>query len=135
MCKSITTTVIMKERILIIEDDLNFRETLEDILRIEDYDVYSAINGRMGFEKAIEVSPNLIICDIMMPEMNGIETLNAIRKENNLAKVPFIFLTARVEKNKSEKKALAASDYMIKPFSLDELIKKVKNRLGESNID
>ena len=120
----------MKERILIIEDDLHFRETLEDILRIEEFDVHTAINGRVGIEKAMEVKPDLIICDMMMPEMNGMETLTALRKENDLAKVPFIFLTARVEKKFVEKKILGASDYLTKPFALNELIKKVRLRLG-----
>lgn len=121
------------KRILIIDDERGIRETLTDLLLFEDYEVNSAENGRLGIAKALETTPDLIICDVMMPEMNGFETLQALRQVKKLAYVPFIFLTAKAEKSDlREGMNLGADDFITKPFSSKELLQVVKLRLEKA---
>ena len=121
------------ERILIIEDDKNVRQTLKDILSTQRYSVFDEPNGHLGIARALETNPDLILCDVMMPEMNGFETLQAIRKVKGLSGVPFIFLTAKVEREAFRNGMnLGADDFLTKPFNVEELLKVVKLRLDKA---
>jgi CheY-like chemotaxis protein/anti-sigma regulatory factor (Ser/Thr protein kinase) len=119
--------------ILVIEDDDTVRENISEILELNGFQSYAAANGRIGLEMALEVLPDLIICDMMMPEMNGMEVLRALREEKNLSHIPFIFLTARVEK-KDFRAAMktGADDYLTKPFDLHELLDSIQSKLNRS---
>jgi len=121
------------KKILVIEDDINIRETLVDILSIHEYDVSSESNGRSGIATALSVQPDLIICDIMMPEMNGYETLEHIREMKSTSSVPFIFLSAKSEKSDFRTGMnLGADDYLTKPFKTEELLNAIETRISKS---
>lgn len=116
--------------ILIIEDEALLRETIKDVLETSGFATISAIDGQEGLELALEVMPDLILCDIVMPALSGYEVVKAIRSYNHLAATPFIFLSAknthddlRVGMN------LGADDYLIKPFSNEQLIDTIQTRL------
>ena len=122
------------ECILIIEDNKNVRQTLKDILSAQQYMVFDEPNGRLGIARALETNPDLILCDVMMPEMNGFETLKAIRKVKGLSMVPFIFLTAKVDHEAFRNGMnLGADDFLTKPFNVEELLKVVKLRLDKAH--
>lgn len=120
----------MKKKILIIEDDINVRENVKEILLEEGFDVFSADNGRDGYQKAIEVLPDLILCDLLMPEMNGYEVIHYIKDNPAVRDVPFIFLTAKVDLDDIRKgMETGADDYITKPFSVKSLLKTIQIRL------
>lgn len=120
----------MSAKILLIEDDLDVRENVAEILELSDYEVYTAINGVEGVKMANEVNPDLIICDVMMPEMDGYSVLYTLAKNPDFVHVPFIFLTAKVEKEDQRKgMRLGADDYLTKPFDSTELLFTVETRL------
>jgi two-component system sensor histidine kinase/response regulator len=110
-------------KILVIEDTDALRAEIVDILGFEGYGVHQAENGRIGVELARRERPDLILCDVMMPEMDGFATLAAIRADPALATTPFVFLTARSERG-DMRQAMegGADDYITKPFAADELI-------------
>ena len=83
------------KKILVIEDDANIRESLVELLEMKSYEVLSAENGADGLRMAIEGRPNLILCDVMMPGMNGYEVIEKVRANMDLAATPFIFLSAK----------------------------------------
>lgn len=117
-------------KILVIEDEAGIRMTLSLMLKAEGYDVKSAENGRKGIEAARERPPDLILCDINMPEMDGFQVLEQLRKEPTLAAIPFIFLTARIDRSDLRRGMnLGADDYLTKPFTRDELIETVTARI------
>jgi DNA-binding NarL/FixJ family response regulator len=118
------------KKILIIEDEPRTRANLKTILEMEGYAVTAAENGRIGCERARQDRPDLIVCDVMMPEMNGHGVLQALRSDPATAAIPFIFLTAKGEK--SEMRAgmdLGADDYLTKPASATDLLSAVRARL------
>lgn len=118
--------------ILVIEDDDRVRENIVDLLEAEEYQALSARNGLEGVERAIQYVPDLIICDVMMPELDGYGVLEAIRKQEATATIPFVFLTAKAEKPDTRKgMELGADDYLTKPFTLDELLKAITVRLDK----
>jgi len=120
----------MKKKILIIEDQLEVRENIEELLELSHYEPITAENGRVGIKKALEFKPDLILCDIMMPEMDGYEVLYLIGKNPDIANIPFIFLTAKSEKTDFRKGMnLGADDYITKPFEEIELLNAVERRL------
>jgi len=122
------------EKILVIEDDENLRNTIKEILELHKYDVSTADNGLIGVAKALQFKPNIIICDVMMPEMNGFETLRNIRSITDIANTPFIFLTAKTEKKDfREGMNSGADDFLNKPFNTIELLKVIKIRIKKSN--
>ncbi len=128
------------KKILVIDDAEFILESTTTLLAFEGYEVYTATNGQEGVEKSKEILPDLILCDISMPIMDGYTTLENIRKIPKLATIPFIFLTAFSEKVKMrigmEK---GADDYLVKPFTRDELLSAInaqwkKHKLIEERV-
>src|SRR5664279_417372 len=118
------------KRILLIEDNDDIRNNTAEILELSNYQVIVAENGKIGVEKAMEHKPDLIICDIMMPVLDGYGVLHAIHKNNTIKNTPFIFLTAKTERRDFRKgMELGADDYVTKPFEATELLNAVDSRL------
>lgn len=118
------------KRILVIEDDTKLREHCAELLRIEGYQVLEARNGREGIERARRELPDLVLCDITMPEMNGHRVLEALRAEVRTAHLPFVFLTGWSEQQDVRTGMnLGADDYLVKPVAPDELMAAVRARL------
>lgn len=123
----------MTKSILLIEDNKEMRENIAEILELANYKVTTAEDGKDGVKKAKEILPDLIICDIMMPKMDGYEALDLLDKDDKTNHIPFIFLTAKAEKNDWRKGMnLGADDYLTKPFEEMELLKAVEIRLKRS---
>ncbi|MBL8164621.1 MAG: response regulator [Anaerolineae bacterium] len=117
-------------KLLVIEDEPTILENIMETLMLEQFEVYGAKNGREGVEKALQVLPNLIICDIMMPELNGYGVLIELRNNPRTAAIPFVFLTAKAERDDMRRgMELGADDYITKPFTAPELLGAVKMRL------
>ena len=113
-------------KILVIEDNDDVREEIVDILRLEGFEVRDAENGRLGLALAREWAPDLVVCDLMMPELDGYATLEAIRADPATASILFLCLTARAEHNDVQKAVdLGADDYLTKPFTIDELLASI----------
>ena len=120
----------MKERILVVDDNRDLRELAETILKTQDYQVTLAEDGKEALETFDRISPDLIISDIAMPEMNGFAFLEAVRSREKGAAVPFLFLSAYSQKsNLSQARRLAVDDYLFKPFDTQELLDAVRVRL------
>lgn len=116
--------------ILIIEDQPDMRENIATILEMEGYAVLEAADGRRGLETALEEKPDLILCDVMMPGMDGHQVLDALRRQPFIAGTPFIFLTARGEKHDLRQGMnLGADDYLTKPASASDLLDAISARL------
>lgn len=117
-------------KILIIEDEPRTRANLATILEMEGYAVVTAENGRLGVERAREELPALIVCDVMMPELDGYGVLQVLRQQKPTAAIPFIFLTAKGEKNEIRAGMnFGADDYLTKPASATDLLSAVAARL------
>lgn len=117
-------------KILLVEDNTEIRENTTEILELANYKVSAATNGKEGYEKALLQKPDLIICDIMMPVLDGYGLLHLITKNASLKEVPFIFLTAKTERNDFRKgMEMGADDYITKPFTDIELLNSVESRL------
>ncbi|MEO5906557.1 MAG: response regulator [Saprospiraceae bacterium] len=118
------------KKILLIEDNEDIRNNTAEILELANYHVEVAENGKRGVEKAIEFLPDLIICDIMMPELDGYGVLHAIHRNESVKNTPFIFLTAKSERGDFRKgMEQGADDYITKPFDGTELLNAVNGRL------
>lgn len=123
----------MKKHLLVIEDNPEVRENLEDILMLSGYNVTSAADGKQGVEKVIENKPDLILCDVMMPVLDGFGVLNILSKRTDTYNIPFIFLTAKNENEDIRRgMTLGADDYITKPFYKDELLRVIEIRLKKS---
>ncbi len=125
-----------KIKILCVEDEQIIRENISEILRDEGFEVFEADNGKSGFESFIQNNPDLIISDIMMPEVDGYGLLSLIRENKNIRNntVPFIFLTALGQKDNVIKGVtLSANDYMIKPIDFELMIAKVKEKTSNAS--
>jgi CRP/FNR family transcriptional regulator, cyclic AMP receptor protein len=121
--------------ILLIEDNDDIRNNTAEILELSNYKVLVAENGKVGVEKALANRPDLIICDIMMPVLDGYGVLHAIHKNEATRNTPFIFLTARSERNDYRKGMEAgADDYITKPFDGTELLNAVDGRLKKIDL-
>ena len=121
------------DKILIIEDDELIRENLIELFTNEGYSVFASENGKRGLEKALEIVPDIIVSDIMMPEMDGFQVYKSIRSEPLLSVIPFIFLSALSERlHIRSGMVLGADDYITKPFINTELLEAVKNRIQKS---
>jgi CRP/FNR family transcriptional regulator, cyclic AMP receptor protein len=118
------------KKILLIEDNDDIRENTAEILELANYQVFTAMNGKEGVELALAENPDLIICDIMMPVLDGYGVLHAIHKNESIKNTPFIFLTAKTERTDFRKgMELGADDYITKPFDGTELLNAVDSRL------
>ena len=117
-------------KILVIEDEELLRAQLIKILRFEDFDVSEAKNGLIGIQLAQEQQPDLVLCDVMMPELDGYGVLAALRQDPTTATIPFIFTTAKASKDDRRKGMnLGADDYLTKPFTTNELLEAIATRL------
>ena len=121
--------------ILVIEDNKDIRENTAEILDLAGYKTFTAENGKKGVDVAIREKPDVIICDIMMPELDGYGVLHLLRKNENTQAIPFIFLTAKTERSDFRKgMEMGADDYVTKPFEDIELLNAIEIRLKKSEI-
>ncbi len=120
-------------KILVIEDEPEMRRNLATILQLEHYRPLTAENGRIGLQLASKERPDLILCDVMMPELDGYGVLQALRQDPALALIPFIFLTAKGEKQDLRSGMnLGADDYLTKPVAKADLLRAIAARLRRS---
>ena len=120
------------KKVLVIEDNQDVRENIADIIELENYKVITAENGKIGVEKAFQNVPDIIICDIMMPELDGYDVFKHLSVNPKMASVPFVFLTAKAEKEDMRKGMnLGADDYLTKPFSTRDILKRVQEMMNE----
>lgn len=118
------------KKILFIDDNNELRMNTAEILELANYEVFTAENGKAGVETALREKPDLVICDIMMPVLDGYGVLHALQKNSSTMNTPFIFLTAKTEKSDLRKGMEAgADDYIMKPFTGTELLNAVEGRL------
>lgn len=123
------------KKILIIEDNRDIRENTIEILELDGYDVICAENGREGVEKAVTEKPDLVICDIMMPELDGYGVLHMLAKNPETANIPFIFLTAKADRSDFRKgMEMGADDYITKPFDDVELLNAIESRFHKMEL-
>lgn len=121
--------------ILLIEDNQDVRENTAEILELANYKVLQAENGKVGVEIAQQVKPDLIICDIMMPVLDGYGVIHLLNKNQHTASIPFIFLTAKSDRMDFRKgMEMGADDYISKPFDDIELLKAVEGRLKKNEM-
>lgn len=121
------------KKILVIEDNADVRENVCEILELSGYEVESASHGKEGVEKVKSSMPDLILCDVMMPELDGFGVLKILNRDPGTFDIPFIFLTAKVEKTDIRRgMGLGADDYITKPFDDSELLEAVEMRLKKS---
>ena len=121
------------KKILIIEDNSDVRENLAEILMLSGYEPMTAENGKIGVAKALEIPPDLILCDIMMPELDGYGVLHILSRQAATADIPFLFLTAKAEKEDFRRgMSLGADDYITKPFDDTVLLQTIESRLQKS---
>lgn len=123
------------KKVLLIEDDTILRENTAELLELAGYDVSTAPNGKKGVEAATTILPDVIVCDIMMPEMDGYGVLATLSKQDDTKAIPFIFLSAKTERRDIRKgMELGADDYLTKPFEEDELMGAIESRLARRAI-
>lgn len=121
--------------ILVIDDNQDIRDNTAEILELAGYKVSTAENGKRGVEIAIKEKPDVIVCDIMMPELDGYGVLHLLRKNQDTQNIPFIFLTAKTERSDLRKgMEMGADDYITKPFDDIELLNAVEIRLKKAEI-
>ena len=119
--------------ILLIEDNAFIRENTSEILDLAGYKVLSAPNGKAGVELALEHAPDLVICDIMMPVLDGYGVLHMLQRNKEMKDIPFIFLTAKTERNDYRRgMEMGADDYIMKPFEAMELLHAIESRLKKA---
>jgi DNA-binding response OmpR family regulator len=125
----------MGNTILVIDDNNDIRENTAEILDLAGYKTFTAENGKKGVEIAMREKPSVIVCDIMMPELDGYGVLHLLRKNPDTVNIPFIFLTAKTERSDFRKgMEMGADDYITKPFEDIELLNAVEIRLKKSQI-
>src|ERR1043165_4481608 len=123
------------KKILLIEDNKDMRENTTEILELANYKVTAAKNGKEGIEHVQKEKPDLIICDIMMPVLDGYGVLHLLAKNPETANIPFIFLTAKAERTDFRKgMEMGADDYVTKPFDDIELLNAIESRLKKSEL-
>jgi len=126
---------LQKRTVLLIEDNEDIRESTAEILELADFTVFTAENGKKGVELAQSTPPDIILCDIMMPELDGYGVLYLLSKNENTAGIPFIFLTAKAERNDMRKgMEMGADDYLTKPFDDIELLNAIESRLKKRDL-
>lgn len=123
------------KKILLIEDNPDIRENTSEILQLAQYEVLTAENGKEGVQLALKELPDLIICDIMMPVLDGYGVLHLLSKNETTAGIPFIFLTAKADRGDVRKgMSMGADDYLTKPFNDQELLSAIETRLTKNDL-
>jgi len=123
------------KHILLIEDDAVLRENTAELLELSNYKLTTAANGKIGIEKAQQILPDIIVCDIMMPEVDGYGVLSQLSRSEATKHIPFIFLSAKTERKDIRKGMdMGADDYLTKPFAEEELISAIESRLAKAAI-
>lgn len=121
--------------ILVIDDNRDIRENTAEILDLAGYKSFTAENGKQGVDMAMREKPDLIVCDIMMPELDGYGVLHLLRKNSETENIPFIFLTAKTERSDLRKgMEMGADDYITKPFEDIELLNAIEIRLKKAEV-
>ncbi|WP_071190833.1 response regulator [Trichormus sp. NMC-1] len=121
--------------ILIIEDEPQIRKNIQQILDLEGFATITAEDGLEGLDMAEKHQPDMIICDVMMPNLDGYGLIEVLRQKPLTADIPFIFLTAKAENNDLRQgMELGADDYLIKPFKADELIRAISTRFEKRQV-
>jgi len=121
--------------VLVIDDNRDIRENTAEILDLAGYKTFTAENGKAGIEIALKEKPNVIVCDIMMPELDGYGVLHLLRKNPEAQNIPFIFLTAKTERSDFRKgMEMGADDYVTKPFEDIELLNAIEIRLKKAEV-
>lgn len=121
--------------ILLIDDCMAIRENTAELLELEGYNVITTSNGKRGYEKAIQFAPDLIVCDILMPEMDGFELLRKLGLHPKLKTIPVIFFSAKSERKDILKGLeLGAYDYIVKPSELNDLISSINRFIANRNL-
>ena len=132
---SVLAKLIAMKKILLIEDNPDILENTSEILELSNYEVYTAPNGKEGVAQALAHKPDLIVCDIMMPELDGYGVLHMVQKNPDLQNTPFIFLTAKTEKDEIRKgMSLGADDYITKPFDPTDLLNAIEGRIKKAEL-
>ena len=122
------------KKILIVEDELDLRRNLEDLLEAEGFETLSAGDGKEGYEMALNSAPDLILSDIWMPKMDGIELIKKLQENIKTSIIPFIFLTAKSEAaDVRQGMVLGADDYILKPFKIDDILNAINSRLRKKD--
>jgi CheY-like chemotaxis protein/CRP-like cAMP-binding protein len=122
-------------KVLIIEDNEDIRENVVEILELSGYNVAAAENGKIGVELALKFHPDIVLCDIMMPEMDGYDVLQALNTHPETQATPFIFLTAKAERTDVRRgMELGADDYLTKPFDDAELLRAIESRMKRKQV-
>ena len=125
----------MNYKILLIDDNLELAENISDLLLLAHYDVINAANGKVGVEFAHQYHPDLVLCDIMMPELDGYGVFSALSEDPATATIPFIFLTAKSEAyDVRVGMNLGVDDYITKPFDIVDLLRVIQTRLKKSEL-
>jgi DNA-binding response OmpR family regulator len=123
------------KKILVIEDEVQIRENISEILALSGFETLTAETGLQGLELARKHAPDLILCDIMMPELDGLQVLQALRDEASTAMIPVIFLTAKSDHTDVRHgMELGADDYLTKPFAVKELLSAIESRLKRQEL-
>lgn len=123
----------MNKKVLIIDDDSMMRENLADLLRFSNYDVVTAKNGKKGILKVLEELPDVILCDILMPKLDGFAVFDRLSLDERTNKIPFIFITSKTARSDWRKAMeLGADDFLTKPFTESELLNAIKCRIKKS---
>lgn len=121
------------KKLLVIEDNLDMLDNISEILELANYEVFKAGNGKEGVRLALEHKPDLILCDIMMPELDGYGVLKIVSEKEQLKHTPFVFMSAKSEKSDfREGMRLGADDYLTKPFEDVQLLETIEMRLKKS---
>ncbi len=125
----------MKKSVLLIEDDITLLENTKELLELSGYKVFTATNGKLGVTCAREKLPDIIICDIMMPQLDGFGVYAALRKSSSTREIPFIFLSVKAEPEDIRKGMnLGADDYLTKPFREEDLLSAIASRIAKRAI-
>ena len=116
--------------ILLIEDNVGVLDSTAELLELEGYKITTALDGKEGLDKIYDLRPDVIICDILMPEMDGLEVLKEIGKHPKFNRIPFIFISAKSEKGDIKNGLdMGADDYLTKPFELEDLLLSIVKSL------
>lgn len=125
----------MNNSVLVIEENIHVRENAAELLELAGYNVFTAKNGKDGLTSALKTKPDLILCDTMMPELDGYGVFQAIENLPDMIGTPFVFITAKSKKMDIRKGMdLGADDYLVKPFGGDDLLKVVSARLKKNQV-